>query len=101
MNYNRDEHLLLLKKNIEPESQVKILKYFTMVNGYLDWYSRKKYLEIFKNLISNEIDYSEFLRTFYETNELTSNVTNTLESNLTILSPNELSLGDNIVRKSF
>ena len=96
INYNKIEHLELLKKKsviANPEDSTKLLIYSTMANGYLDWCLREHYLDLLKNFRKGKIKIVEFCVSFEQAGKLTSDIIDILESNLIILSPNEKSLG--------
>ena len=96
LNYNRKEHLELLKKGIvslESEDSKKLMRYKTMMNTYLDWCIREYYLELLENFQEGEIEACNFCITFENTGKLTSDILDILESNLIILSPNKKALG--------
>lgn len=96
INYNKIEHLeLLKKKNViaNSEDYKKLLKYSTMTNGHLDWCIRKHYLDLLENFRKGKIQTFEFCISFDNTGKLTSDILDIFESNLIILSPNEKSLG--------
>lgn len=95
INYNKIEHLeLLKKKNVIPNSEdsKKLLIYSSMTNGHLDWCIRENYLDLLENFRKGKIKTFEFCITFEEIGKLTSDIIDILESNLIILSPNEKSL---------
>ena len=52
-NYNKIEHLELLKKrksvNLNSEDSQKCLHYSSMTNGCLDWCIRDNYLELLED----------------------------------------------------
>lgn len=95
INYNKIEHLELLKKSViaNSEDSRKLLRYSTMTNGHLDWCIREYYLDLFENFRKGKIQTFEFCISFENTGKLTSDIIDILESNLIILSPNEKSLG--------
>lgn len=96
INYNKIEHLeLLKKKNVIPNSEdsKKLLIYSSMTNGHLDWCIREHYLDLLENFRKGKIKTFDFCITFEDTGKLTSDIIDILESNLIILSPNEKSLG--------
>ncbi len=95
INYNKIEHLELLKKYVivNSEDSGKLLRYSTMTNGHLDWCIREHYLDLLENFRKGKIQTFEFGISFENTGKLTSDIIDILESNLIILSPNEKSLG--------
>ena len=96
INYNKIEHLKLLKKKsviANSEDSRKLLRYSTMTNGHLDWCIREHYLDLLENFRKGKIQTFEFCISFENTGKLTSDIIDILESNLIILSPNEKSLG--------
>ena len=96
INYNKIEHLELLKKKsviANSEDSKKLLRYSTMTNGHLDWCIREHYLDLLENFRKGKIQTFEFCISFENTGKLTSDILDILESNLIILSPNEKSLG--------
>jgi hypothetical protein len=96
INYNKIEHLELLKKKsviANSEDYKKLLRYSTMTNGHLDWCIREHYLDLLENFRKGKIQTFEFCISFENTGKLTSDIIDILESNLIILSPNEKSLG--------
>lgn len=95
INYNKIEHLDLLKKKsviTNSEESRKLLRYSTMTNGYLDWCMSEHYLYLLENFRKGKIKTFEFCISFENTGKLTSDIIDILESNLIILSPNEKSL---------
>jgi len=105
INYNKMEHLELLKKKsviANSEDSKKLLSYSTMTNGHFDWCIREQYLDLLKNFQKGKIQTFEFCISFENTGKLTSDIVDILESNLIILSPNEKSLGfANLLEKVF
>lgn len=96
INYNKIEHLELLKKKsviANSEDSKKLLRYSTMTNGHLDWCIREHYFGLLENFRKGKIQTFEFCISFENTGKLTSDILDILESNLIILSPNEKSLG--------
>ena len=96
INYNKIEHLELLKKKsmiANSEDYKKLLSYSTMTNNHLDWCIREHYLDLLENFRKGKIQTFEFCISFENTGKLTSDILDILESNLIILSPNEKSLG--------
>ena len=96
INYNKIEHLELLKKKsviANSEDSRKLLRYSTVTNGHLDWCIREHYLDLLENYQKGKIQTFEFCISFENTGKLTSDILDILESNLIILSPNEKSLG--------
>ena len=92
INYNKIEHLELLKKKsviANSEDSKKLLRYSTMTNGHLDWCIREHYLDLLENFRKGKIQTFEFCISFENTGKLTSDIIDILESNLIILSPNE------------
>ena len=52
INYNKIEHLELLKKKsviTRSEDSKKLLRYSTMTNDHLDWYIHYHYLDLLKS----------------------------------------------------
>ena len=64
-----------------------------MTNGHFDWCIREHYLDLLENYRKGKIQTFEFCISFENTEKLTSDILDILESNLIILSPNEKSLG--------
>ena len=94
INYNKIEHLELLKKKsmiANSEDYKKLLSYSTMTNNHLDWCIREHYLDLLENFRKGKIQTFEFCISFENTGKLTSDILDILESNLIILSPNEKS----------
>jgi hypothetical protein len=77
--------------SVNCEDSKKLLKYSTMTNSYLDWCIRKHYLDFLENFRKGKIQNFEFCISFENTGKLTSDIIDTLESNLIILSPTEKS----------
>jgi len=97
-NYNKVEHLKLLKKkslnvNLNSEDSGKLLTYSTMTNGHLDWCIREHYLDLLENFKKGKIQNFQLCISFENTGKLTSDILDILESNLIILSTSEKSLG--------
>jgi hypothetical protein len=105
INYNKIEHLELLKKKYvdrNSEDSGKLLRYSTMTNGRLDWCVRENYLELLEDFRKGGVETFEFCITFENTGKLTSDIMDILESNLIILSPDEKSLGfSNLLEEVF
>lgn len=96
INYNKIEHLELLKKKsviANSKDSKKLLRYSTMANDHLDWCIREHYFDLLENFQKGKIQTFEFCISFENTEKLTSDILDILESNLIILSPNEKSLG--------
>ena len=96
INYNKIEHLELLKKKsiiANSEDSKKLLRYSTMTNGHLDWCLREHYLDLLENFRKGKIQIFAFCISFENTGKLTSDIVDILESNSILLSPNEKSLG--------
>lgn len=105
INYNKIEHLELLKKKsviLNSQDSRKLLRYSTMTNSHLDWCIREHYLDLLENFRKGKIQTFEFCISFEKTGKLTSDIIDILESNLIILSPNEKSIGfSNLLEEVF
>ena len=64
-----------------------------MTNGHLDCWISEHYFDLLENFRKGKIQTFEVCRSFKNTDKLSSNILDILESNLIILSPNEKSFG--------
>lgn len=96
MNYNKFEYLELLKKKsigekLNSEESSKLLSYSIQTSGYLNWCIWKTYLDLLENFQKGKIETFDFCISSQNIGLLIDDITDILESNLIILSPNEKS----------
>lgn len=97
IDYNKIEHLKLLEKKsvilkLNSEDSKKLTRYSAMTTAHLDWCIREHYLELLENFRKEKIKTFEFSISFENIGKLTSEIRETLESNLILVSPTEKSL---------
>lgn len=96
-NFNKREYLKLLEKQstnekLKSEDFSKLKGYRIMVKNYFNWCIREHYLNLLENFQKGEIKTFDFCTSFQNTDEITRDFIDVLESKTIIISPNEKSL---------
>jgi hypothetical protein len=96
-NYTKQRHLELLKLKhslvniLTSKEKSELNEYSSVLDNTLDWETKKQYIDLLEKLISGKINSFKFYSEFKERNELNGEISDSLEANFLLLSPQEKS----------